>query len=456
MLKILYIGFGIKPFTAGGAINTQDSLMEGVAQKGHRATAFLSAPRYTVGNKPFLKTWYKNGIKFIELYNPACRPGYQNNPLTQCSHPVIETMTRKILAEEKPDIAHIHELQLHPVSIIDIISDAGIKSVKTIHNYYDVCPQRDLFYRGKERCVSFPSTKCCAECMAIKSKINIDRRIFLFQKIKQAVKRIVPNPLVEKYRAIRFPTKTQNNCSCNNDNVAPLYSSEQYHYRQRFFVERLNKLDVIHCSSFCSGKILSIAGVLKDKIRIFPPSSKKIDSIVAKPLRGNDYPISFCYAGGKAPHKGYDVLIKAFSKLDQSKAKLIICSNKKEKRPENLNLNIEMREGEINSGTFKDIDVGIVPSVWEEVFGLIGVEFLAAKIPVIGSKTGGIPDWLKDGENGFLFSVGDADQLAEKMNLFVKNPSLIPQFQKQIKPWKNFDEYVDETISLYEEIIAKR
>lgn len=42
--------------------------------------------------------------------------------------------------------------------------------------------------------------------------------------------------------------------------------------------------------------------------------------------------------------------------------------------------------------------------------------------------------WLKNEENGFLVSPGDAQQLAQKMELFVKNPSLVAKMQRQIKP----------------------
>lgn len=453
-LKILYIGFGIKPFAMGGAIITQDFIMEEMIKRGHEVVSFLAAPRYFFRKNSFLKKWNRNGVKIIELCNSPCRLGSQNDPLIQCNHPIVEMMVRKILKEERPDIVHIHELQLHPISIIDIIAEAGIKSVKTIHNYYDICPQRDLFYRGKESCKFFPSTEHCAECMSVKSIKKHNGLFFLIKWGKNITKYFISKKIIDKYRTIRFPDKIiKDNDQEYNGNITPLYSSEKYDYRQKFFVNRLNKLDAIHCSTSRSAEIFSMAGVQKKIINIFPPSNKKISDILPKSIMQNNYPISFGYAGGFSLHKGYKVVLDAFSKLDQKKAKLIIWRNKKEELPSIFSdLNIEMREGEIND-IFKEIDVGIVPSIWEEVFGLIGPEFLSARIPVIGSRIGGIPEWLKDGENGFLVKPGDTDELAEKMNLFVKNPGLVAQFQKKIKVWKSFDEHVDETIELYERLL---
>jgi len=123
------------------------------------------------------------------------------------------------------------------------------------------------------------------------------------------------------------------------------------------------------------------------------------------------------------------------------------------------NLNIEFRgpfrHGQLNR-LLQQIDVGLVPSIWEEAFGITGIEFLAAKIPVIASNIGGIPEWLKDEENGFLVEPNNIEELAGKMELFVNKPELISEIQKKIKPWKSFNEHTDEILRLYEEVISKR
>ena len=47
-------------------------------------------------------------------------------------------------------------------------------------------------------------------------------------------------------------------------------------------------------------------------------------------------------------------------------------------------------------------DVVVVPSLWPEPFGLVGPEANRRGIPVVAYANGGIPEWLKDGVNGFL------------------------------------------------------
>ena len=49
-------------------------------------------------------------------------------------------------------------------------------------------------------------------------------------------------------------------------------------------------------------------------------------------------------------------------------------------------------------------DLLLVPSLWPEPFGLVGIEAAAAGVPSIAFHVGGIEDWLSDGVNGRLIS----------------------------------------------------
>ena len=57
-------------------------------------------------------------------------------------------------------------------------------------------------------------------------------------------------------------------------------------------------------------------------------------------------------------------------------------------------------------------DCLVCPSVWAEAAGLVIFEALACGLPVIASDIGGIPEAVRDGENGHLFTPGDPKQLA--------------------------------------------
>jgi glycosyltransferase involved in cell wall biosynthesis len=51
---------------------------------------------------------------------------------------------------------------------------------------------------------------------------------------------------------------------------------------------------------------------------------------------------------------------------------------------------------------FAEHDLLVVPSLWPEPFGLVGLEAGRACLPVAAFAVGGIPDWLSEGVNGAL------------------------------------------------------
>jgi len=61
-------------------------------------------------------------------------------------------------------------------------------------------------------------------------------------------------------------------------------------------------------------------------------------------------------------------------------------------------------------------DVCVVPSVWEEAFGLAALEAMARGKPVVATAVGGIPEIIRHNVTGVLVSPGDERQLAESID----------------------------------------
>jgi glycosyltransferase involved in cell wall biosynthesis len=52
------------------------------------------------------------------------------------------------------------------------------------------------------------------------------------------------------------------------------------------------------------------------------------------------------------------------------------------------------------------------------------MESIACGTPVVGFNIGGIPDMIRHGENGFLATLGDSIDLAQKVNQILNNDEL--------------------------------
>jgi glycosyltransferase involved in cell wall biosynthesis len=63
----------------------------------------------------------------------------------------------------------------------------------------------------------------------------------------------------------------------------------------------------------------------------------------------------------------------------------------------------------------------VVPSIWPEPFGIVGLEAMTCSKPVVAFDTGGISDWLKDDTNGYLVPVKRADLLAQRIDALLQD-----------------------------------
>ncbi len=76
----------------------------------------------------------------------------------------------------------------------------------------------------------------------------------------------------------------------------------------------------------------------------------------------------------------------------------------------------------LSEGVYAAADVVCQMSRWEEVFGQVITEAMASWKPVIGTRVGGIPELIKDGETGFVVERGEVRSMAEKIVYLLDNP----------------------------------
>jgi len=96
-----------------------------------------------------------------------------------------------------------------------------------------------------------------------------------------------------------------------------------------------------------------------------------------------------------------------------------------------------------NYEKIKDIfllsDVFILPSKYEGL-GLVLLEAMSSKTPIIASNSSAIPELIKNNYNGFLFKEGDYKDLAKKMK-YIENKNLRKKFSRNSVKFlnNNFD-----------------
>ncbi len=81
-------------------------------------------------------------------------------------------------------------------------------------------------------------------------------------------------------------------------------------------------------------------------------------------------------------------------------------------------------KGEKLYNEIRKSQIVVIPSEWYENNPISVLEAFALEKPVIGSRIGGIPELVKDGETGYTFEPGNAEDLSEKIKTLLSDDSL--------------------------------
>jgi len=135
------------------------------------------------------------------------------------------------------------------------------------------------------------------------------------------------------------------------------------------------------------------------------------------------------FAGPLLPGKGVDLLLKALTRVKSCFTLRIVGSGSEKSRlirqtlESNLSEKVEFMDYVDDlSLEYKRADIVVVPSRWQEPFGLIGIEAFCNARPVVAFLNGGIGEWLRDGWNGLAVKPGDIDNLTEKIEFLLTHP----------------------------------
>lgn len=139
--------------------------------------------------------------------------------------------------------------------------------------------------------------------------------------------------------------------------------------------------------------------------------------------------IEILYIGRLVKTKGVHLLLEAAAQLQNTyPIHLTIVGDGDERKA------LEAQTDELNirkvvsfEGMQRDKDafyrkasIFVYPSVWQEVFGISIVEAMAYGIPCVANRVGGIPEIIRDNENGYLTKESTADGIADAIERAIK------------------------------------
>jgi glycosyltransferase involved in cell wall biosynthesis len=102
-------------------------------------------------------------------------------------------------------------------------------------------------------------------------------------------------------------------------------------------------------------------------------------------------------------------------------------------------------------------DAFVIPSTDHETFSIAACEAMSCQRPVIGTRVGGLPEVVRDGETGFLVPPGDPAALAERIGTLLGDQALRQRMGAAGRAWTlqmfTWDRVIARMIACYREAL---
>jgi glycosyltransferase involved in cell wall biosynthesis len=324
-------------------------------------------------------------------------------------------LVEEIIEEQNPALVLVHQV-LNP-DLIDLLTRMR-PSIRFVHGFKLICPDGKKALKKRDPICPFPLSYIC------------------------------------QIRAYRYRCMPRN----------PLKGLVSIQRAKRMAFLHQERSQMIVASGFMKN-ILLYNGFSEERIELIP----LFTVLPHLAISGLAKPEPLILAMGRlVTTKGMDYLIRAFSRISASARLAILGDGPALGNLKRLTQALQLSDrvsfpGWVPHDQLHDFyqksTVVVVPSVTPESFGMVGIEAMAYGKPVVAFDAGGISEWLRDGETGFLVRLRDEDALTEKMGLLLTNTHLAMEMgskgrkavEKRFTPKK----HVDELLSLFQREILR-
>ena len=394
-MKILLIHKFLYP--KGGAETYVLQLGELLTKFGHEVQYFgLENEKNTVGNK------VGASVSDLDLTGSI----WQNlhAPLRILYNGQARRKLRAVLEDFRPDVAHFNNIQYHltPSVILEAESfrRAGhpLRLVSTAHDYQLLCPAHGLFDgcgENCEKCLGGNFTHClrrrCIKGSFLKSFLGmVDAYLWKHSAAYDAIDTII----------------------CRS-----LFLTEKLDTQARFRGKTVtihNFVSPMKAGAGSGGYVLEFGHLSRDK-----GTYTLIEAAGMLPQ------VRFVFAGfGEAEDAIKNLPNGEFVGFQQGKA---------------------LRE------LIRNAAVSVCPSLCYENCPYSVMESQLLGTPVIGSRVGGIPELIREGETGELFQAGNARELAQKLRRLLVTPGLLETYRRNCREqtFETTDSYYQKLLDVY-------
>jgi glycosyltransferase involved in cell wall biosynthesis len=404
--RLMMTAFGWND-SGGGTIVPRLAAKE-LARRGWEVSVFHAATRPTESGVPYeIVESEVDGVQLIAVHNRAHGIWDLRNPLRELDDPPITAAFGEALDRVRPDVVHFHNLHNLGAALMDQAAARGLPAFFSTHNYWLICPRAYLITGDGEICAGPGDGGACASCV---HSAETEAHRLRLEGIRARFERGI-NACLTVSEAVRRTL------------LGAGYPAES--------------LDVVRQGMPHDSEIWERLGRDRQPGRV-----------------GEQLTVAFL--GSAYPHKGPQLLVQA---AQQTEAQLRVQIHgeipdafAKQLRELDQRGVVELcgafQPSEIDR-VLAGVDVAALPSIWWDCAPLAAAECLAARVPLLVPRLGGLAEAITDGVDGLVFDALDVEDLARCLDRVASEPGLLETLQSQIAAPRPFGEYVDDLEAYY-------
>ena len=409
-MKILIVIHQSLPRWLGGAEVYAHQLAQALNQRGHTVALFT---REDGGNG--LECTELDGVPVYRCHTPPMSDA--DKLRVAFGHQRVERAFDTVLDEFRPEGVNIHHLLGLSPQLFWSAARRGLPLILTLQDYWYVCANTKLLTNyNQTNCAGPRAWLNCAQCGAA--------------KLGPAAQWIAPA-------------------------FAPLFAARDLILRRL-----LHRADALIAPSHFLRETYVRLGAPPKRTHMIaggihlPPGAPT-------PLTEHG-PLRVLFIGSLLPLKGAHTLVEAFNSLPPD-AELTIAGDPQRDPVYAQHLRTLAHHpgvhwlGPVARGEvwqwFNWADVVAVPSLWYENAPLVMQEALAMRRPVIASRLGAMPEWVRDEVDGALFPAGNTSALSNLLLRLHHHRDVILRWHRQIGPVRTMADLAADVEAVYSEVI---
>ncbi len=409
-MKIMHICTGYPISFNGGITNYVRALANEQQQAGEEVVI--------VGGRDNKFNKKENTFKYIEYNSFFLKPFSLANKKNIFAYQKI----KKIIYQENPDIIHIHMMLDIDLRIADFLIENNYKYIISLHDYSFICPRIRMF-KNNELCNNI-GEKCLKCANFTEQNIFINKLCNVGKINREKFKNNSPN-FHKMYQMNKKLLEGATLLLPVSNRVKDIYIKANIK----------NKYEVLHIGNVTANNFK------KYKSKNFQPRKLKV-----------------VFLGNFSKIKGGEEYIKLSKNLDHRKFEFYFLGRCSEEERDKMLKNAIVNKGSYKqnelSKILREYDIGCVLSIWEDNAPQVVMELLNNNIPVIGTKMGGIPDFVVDNMNGFLYDPYDKKSFLSMIEKVSKlTVEEIEHMKENITPTVTTQEHFKSLQKIYQKML---